>query len=303
MKTTTINVIPCDNPNPKAQQAAKEFPERLKKISNDTIRIRAGAVYKGSNKRVDVVCVTCGREWFPEVRKLVIAGSGCVECKRQKQIQSAGKRRHRPTTPEEILQAQKMRESGMSYQAIGDEMGRSNQSIRTWCDPEQREKQRQRSAASRSRRKASGRDKALKKAYLQTPHGQANSRASEHRRRSLEFHARDIVFLPEHEDADYQGFVSYDLWNDYVKGDAVAQALFLFEGADEDVKRRKLQQDKLAKISGEPYSLEHLVPLSKNGVHHPFNFANRALALNLQKGNKRLAADEELFLKRLFDIS
>lgn len=78
--------------------------------------------------------------------------------------------------------------------------------------------------------------------------------------------------------------------------------MFSFEGTEDAVKTRKKQQQVLEKISGEKYSLEHLIPLSRGGLHHPMNFANRALQLNIEKNNKRLAADDELFCKRLFDI-
>ena len=75
-----------------------------------------------------------------------------------------------------------------------------------------------------------------------------------------------------------------------------------FEGTEENVAIRKKQQIGLEKISGEKYSLEHLVTLSQGGLHCPENFANRSLQLNIQKNNKRLQQDEALFCKRLFDI-
>ena len=92
------------------------------------------------------------------------------------------------------------------------------------------------------------------------------------------------------------------MWSEYVKGDSEAMSLFSFEGADEAVAFRKTQQDKFKKFSGIDWSLDHLVPLSRGGIHHPLNFANIPLADNSAKGNKRLQKDDALFCKRLFDI-
>lgn len=86
-----------------------------------------------------------------------------------------------------------------------------------------------------------------------------------------------------------------------MKQDKESQEMMSFAGAEEDVAKRKKQQIGLTKISGETYSLEHLVPLSQGGLHCPENFANRALTLNIQKGAKRLPKDDALFVKRLFN--
>ena len=116
--------------------------------------------------------------------------------------------------------------------------------------------------------------------------------ASNHQRRGLEYHAIDEVLI----DGVWH---SYDCYQ-YIET-AEDKEFWSFAGADEDVAKRKQQQIKLAAIAGEPYSLEHLVPLSRGGIHHPFNFANRALALNLQKNKSILSKDVELFCARLFN--
>ena len=181
----------------------------------------------------------------------------------------------------------------MTWRAIAKVLGRSTHTVRRWIDPEQREKARQHSAEHNARNKASGKKQDLNKAYYQTPHGKANSLKANHKRRGLEFHCDEVIFI---DGVSYEN----DLWS-YVKGDQEGQAMMSFVGADEDVSFRKGQQQKLERISGERYSLEHLIPLSKGGIHAPENFANRALELNLQKNNSRLEADDKLFCNRLFN--
>ena len=132
------------------------------------------------------------------------------------------------------------------------------------------------------------------------PKRQGDLKAHLHKRRALEYHCFGNAYIPDHPDANPEGWVEYDL-SDLITTAADREEMS-FVGADEDVKKRAEQQQKLERISGEKYSLEHLIPLSRGGTHQPENFANRALTLNLQKNNKRLQADDELFAKRLFNI-
>ena len=228
-------------------------------------------------------------------------GCQCKGCMSEQNIASAGIRRQPRATQAEKDKAALLRAEGKSYKEIGRILGRQVSTICRWLNPEVAEKSRQYNAKwnSENREQQRASNRRYSSMY---PHGKATCRKKVHKRRAIEYHCADTVFLPNHPDADHQGFVYYEMWTDYVNGDKEAQDLFSFAGADEAVATRKMQQDKLTKISGEKYSLEHLVPLSKGGIHHPLNFANRALQLNIEKGNKRLQQDDELFCKRLFDI-
>ena len=76
-----------------------------------------------------------------------------------------------------------------------------------------------------------------------------------------------MLDIPDHPDAKPEGWVEYDL-TDLITTAADREEMS-FVGADEDVKKRAKQQQLLEKISGEKYSLEHLIPLSRGGTHQP----------------------------------
>ena len=228
-------------------------------------------------------------------------GCRCDGCKSEKQSASAGTLRTPRATQAEKIKAAELRTEGKSYSEIGRILGRSNGTIIRWLDPEYAERSRQFSAKWRSENReqhnANGR-----RYRSEFQHGKATRMKAQQKRRAIEYHCADTVFLPNHPDADHQGFVYYDMWSDYVKGDSEAMSLFSFTGADEAVAFRKMQLEKFKKFSGIDWSLDHLVPLSRGGIHHPMNFVNLPLADNKAKNNKLIQKDVELFCKRLFDI-
>ena len=226
-------------------------------------------------------------------------GCNCKGCSSDKNKASAGTRRSPRATKEEKELAAQLRAEGLSYRKIGLELNKSQTTIQRWLNPEYSEKGRQanRRWASNNREQ----QRANCRRYKDFDHGRATLGMIRHKRRGIEYHCIDTVFLPDHPDADYQGFVSFNIW-ELIKGDADAMSMMSFEGTEEDVSKRKKQQIGLEKISGEKYSLEHLIPLSRGGIHCPENFANRALDLNRKKHNNRIKEDEELFCKRLFNI-
>lgn len=263
------------------------------------ISVSTGQEWGGDRKNLTHICEYHGEYQATPYNVLKIGqGSQCRKCSEQSQREAAGKKRRRSSTPEERALAKKLYEELGNYAEVGRRMGRTKSTILVWLDPKQRDNSNKRTRKKNKRDRESGRSKELSAAYYQTQHGRKNSFANDHKRRALQYTAVGVVFMPEHPDADYQGFVEYDFW-DYLET-TEDRELFTFEGADEDVKKRKKQQNLLGKISGEPYSLEHLIPLSKGGIHHPLNFANRALTLNLEKNNKMLEEDIRLFTKRLF---
>ena len=301
-ETKTISVIPCVSPNPKAQRAAEELPRIIKDSSRDTIRIRSGAVYQDSHTKIPLVCLTCNNEWKVKPNSLKQAKTGCPKCAIEKKKGVTGVLRRRQSTPDEKQIAQKLYEECGNYTEVGRRLGRDRQTIMRWLDKGYYQRQLNLSREKDDRDRKSGHSKVRRKNYNSTPNGKANRRKARHKRRGLEFHARDVVLLPNHPDADYQGFVLYDVYEDGYITTEEDRELWGFSGADEDVARRSVQQDKLSKISGEPYSLEHLIPLSRGGVHSPENFANRALELNTKKNNSLWDEDTKLFCRRLFSI-
>ena len=78
--------------------------------------------------------------------------------------------------------------------------------------------------------------------------------------------------------------------------------LLSFEGADAAFGSRRQQCKKLEKFSGEPYEVDHIIPLSKGGLHHPMNFQNLPAVINRSKNDSIRDEDVTLFCKHLFDI-
>jgi transposase-like protein len=288
---TTNFKLPCSSTHPAAIKAAERFPKRLEEVHEGRIVLRDDAVYKSNKKPIEVKCSVCGHEWNPRPHDLTSHSAGCPECHRLRCVESAGTLRTPHASKAEKELARCMRRAGMTYRAIAGMLGRSKVAITNWCDPVALEKDREKSRKKNARYRASGQRTMLGRNYRQTAHGKANRTAYNHQRRALEYHALDTILV---DGCWYQ----VDMYP-YITT-AEDRDFWSFTGADEDVRKRKGQQEKLAEISGEPYSLEHLIPLSKGGIHAPCNFANRALALNTQKNDSFLDSDTRLFCSRLF---
>ena len=343
MNYKTIDVIPSARNHKLMIKAASDFPARLKEKHNGTIRIREGAVYKGTglkpaagktseDYKIPVVCMKCGGAFEQTPHYFVSGvGRGCKVCAKEKLnvgrtgLKVVGKLRRRPPEPGEIEKARKLYADTNNYYEVGRQLGRTPSTIKQWLDPEYNERHRQRGRKKAEREKASGYLKEKRIAYNKTENGRARHTKGKNKRRALETLSLDYVYLcdvdldelqppyVEPEEIESKWFVDYNIWDDFdygdgnikpgVKNDKEAQRMLSFPGADEDAEKRGAQQRKLEKISGEKYSLEHLIPISRGGLHCPENFANRALELNLQKNNSRWEADDALFCKRLFGIT
>lgn len=277
------------------------------------ITVDEGQEWRGAKAKYRFTCSIHGPQAPARAFYFLSQASGCQckGCRSDKLAASAGTLRSPRASKEEKELATKLRAKGLSYREIGRQLGRSLSTIQHWLDPEQLERCRQRStkwnSENRERKRANGR-----RYISEFVHGKANHKANNHKYRGSKYHASGAIYNgpdldlidPPHVEPDEiesKWFDEYDMWKEYVKGDPDAMAELSFEDADEDVKKRTAQQKLLEKISGEKYSLEHLIPLSKGGIHHPLNFANRALALNLQKNNNMLDSDVRLFMSRLFN--
>lgn len=343
MNYKTIDVLPCASKDKRAIRAAAAFPARLKEKHNDTIRIREGAVYKGGGAKpkpgetsedykIPVVCMKCGGA-FEQTPHYFISGKGrgCKVCAKEKLnagrtgLKVIGKMKRRAAEPGEIEKARKLYAETNNYCEVGRQLGRTTSTILQWLDPEYKERQNRRARKKVARDKASGYQKLREDAYVKSSRGRAIRTKGWQKRRANKSLSLDYVYLcdvdldelqppyVEPEEIESKWFVDYNIWDDFDYGDgdikpgvghdSEAQKMLSFTGADEDAAKRKKQCQKLEKISGEKYSLEHLIPISRGGLHCPENFANRALELNLQKNNSRWEADDALFCKRLFGIT
>jgi transposase len=278
---------------PRAVRAGKAFPARLQEKHEGRIVLRETAEYHGNKFGIDVRCTVCGHEWSPRPDKLVCGGHGCPECHRLKKIARAGIMRCPRASAAEKEFANRLRVAGMSYQAIADMLGRSGGAIQCWTNPEALKKNRQRSLERNARNAGNGYHANRVARYRQTEHGKAQSVKSKQKRRALQYHARDRILV----DGCWH---DVDMW-EYITT-AADRDRWSFDGADDDVTKRKTQQALLGKISGELYTLDHLVPLNQGGLHHPFNFQNLSHSLNSAKNDSIVSKDVELFCKRLFDI-
>jgi hypothetical protein len=225
-------------------------------------------------------------------------GNGCSACKRESCNQSAGTKRRKPATKEEKVLAAKLYSEHQSYAKVAEIMGRSPAGVYKWLNPDHAKAHTAYEAKRRSDPTVRSHKRQMDKNYLQFDHGKAAVTAKTHKRRWQKLDAYDLLWMPDHADADHWGFIEVDMtqYLEYVDD----RWPFTFADTEREVARRKGQQIKLAEISGEAYSLEHLVPLDHGGLHHPLNFANRSLTMNVKKGKRRVLSDEALFCRRLF---
>lgn len=264
------------------------------------ITVVPGQEWNGSPKHYKFICSIHGE--YSATANLVMTprqGCMCKGCKTDKNIATAGVRRANKGTSEEKQLVKKLRDAGLSYRAIAKQVGKSCSTICYWLNPESKA-----NCLATNYKWFSANNNELHKAkklryYSEFEHAKQSRKKGSHKRRSLQYHAVDVVYLPDHPDADYQGFVEFNCFDLITTSED--RDFWSFAGADDDTAKRAKQQMGLEKISGEKYSLEHLVPLSRGGIHHPANFANRALKLNMQKNNSLWDKDTNLFLSRIFN--
>ena len=276
--------------NTYATYASLRYPE---------ITVPLNQVWTGAKTMYKHVCEKHGGFKATPMRLTSYDGfaNQCKDCARESAKKV--KRQFKHSSPETIRKAREMYANGMSHPSIAKEFGVSKSTVCRWVNDESRERNNEASQAWRNSNPQ--RNSEIHKEINQRPHRKASKKVIEHKRRALMYHCFGNAYIPDHPNANPEGWVEYDL-TDLITSKADREEMS-FVGADEDVKKRAKQQRLLEKISGEKYSLEHLIPLTMGGTHQPANFANRSLSLNCQKGNKRLQADDELFAKRLFGLN
>ncbi len=223
-------------------------------------------------------------------------GCKCPKCRNNHHKGTCGVKTYRRATKDDKAKAKELLDKGLSYKVVSKMTGWNNATIRQWFDLDYKARHTERCKEHKQKR-----HEVIKRGqrnYHKTENGKTAVKKGREKRNQRKLHAEDYILIHNHPDADYQGFVE-DAVYDYITPEDYE--FWSFDGAEADVEKRKKQQKTLSKISGEPYSLEHLIPLSKGGIHHPMNFVNRALELNLQKNGKLTKEDCELFCNRLFN--
>jgi hypothetical protein len=303
-----LPTLACGSNHPQVVRAAQEFPEKLYKVHGDRIRLRDTAVYFGNGSNpssrsngIDVHCSVCGHEWSPIANGL-LQGQGCPECNRLKDINLAGKRRCPRPTPEEKARAMDLKATGMTRDAVAQQLFdeglspqlRHGKTIDCWTNPEQAEKARQLVAKRRQDPARREQDNTNSRRYYhEFEHGKEIHRASNSKRRALEWEALFPVFI----DGEWYEVNMYDYLETpedremFVSNkDCVAYAALM----------KKCSQ--LEELLGEKFEVDHLVPLSVGGLHHEANFEIKGLKENRSKSDKRLEEDDALLCRRLFNI-
>lgn len=305
--TTTIQTIACGSTHPQVIRAAKEFPAKLFAVHGDKIVIRETAVYFGNGttpaskgKGIDVSCSECGHEWSPNANGL-LNGQGCPECRRQKNINSAGTRRTPPATREEKQRAIELKATGMTRDAVRQQLFdeglspqlRGGKTINRWTNPEQAEKHRQYNAKWCEENREQARANA-RRYFKEFDHGRANRRANSSKRRALEWEALFPVLI----DGEWHEVNMYDYletWED--------RELFVSFADCETYASMQATAKELAEIHGEQFDIDHLVPLSRGGLHCKDNFKIVPASHNRSKNNRLVPEDGALFCKRIFNIN
>lgn len=290
--TKTTQQLKCSNTHGHALKAAAAFPQRLAEVHMGRISLRADAVYAGSNVPIAVICNTCGHKWNPWPNNLVNNRQGCPECKRQQCRDRAGKIKATRASKAMKAFAAACRDAGMTLEAIASLTRRSVSAVNEWSNPVARAKSIAKNRAYREQNRE--RVRAGNRRYKKE-HGRSADHKAVSKRRALQ---ANTVF-----DVEVDGLLTtINMW-ECIDKDPVGQALFEVPGSGDAFADYSRRAKLLSKIAGVPYHVDHLVPLSKGGLHCAENFALRPASENISKNNTVVQKDYALFAKRIFGIA
>ena len=275
-----------------SKKTAEAFPARLLEIHEGRIVLRDTAVWTGNKNPIDVKCTVCNKEWKSSPDNLKNS-KGCPDCANIRRRNSAG-RRCRWTTEAEREFMNRCKIAGLNNTQIGKMLGRTEAVVAYWVSQKRREVMLDHASKRQERDTASGKAAERTRNYRATEHGNQAHRKSNQKRRSLKYNCSGSELI----DGVWQ---ENDLWS-YVDGDRKAYEVMSFEGADEAIAFRTKQCKEFERWSGEEYQIDHIIPLSKGGAHHPLNFQNLPAAVNVSKKNTIRDKDVSLFCKRLFNL-
>ena len=303
---TTIQTIACGSTHPLVVKAATAFPEKLFAVHGDRIRIRESAVYFGAGttpsskgKGIDVSCSECGHEWSPRANSL-LKGAGCPECSRLNDINSAGNRRAPRASKEETARAIELKATGMTRDAVAKQLFdeglspqlRGGKTIDRWVNPEEAEKNRQRSAKRRQDPAKREQIKAAKRRYYsEFDHGIAGNRAHNAQRRLLKTNTPEFVFL----DGEWHEVDRRETYR-------VFSEVLLPAKERKAIQELYLEAQYQTETTGVEHHVDHIQPLSKGGEHLLFNLQILPAEENLSKSDSFREEDQAELCHRLFDI-
>jgi predicted nucleic acid-binding Zn-ribbon protein len=303
-----FKTLACGSTHWAVIRAAQEFPTKLFAVHGDKIQLRETAVYFGNGttpsskgKGIDVSCSECGHEWSPRASDL-LQSKGCPSCaiKLRAEITtaSAGKRRCPRPTPEEKQRAVELKATGMASAAVAQQLLdeglspqlRGGKTIDRWVNPEEAEKNRQRTAKwnEENREQKNANQRRYTKEF---DHGRAGSRAKDAQRRLLKQNTPEFVFLDgEWHEVDRRE--TYRVFKDALISPDERAA----------IEATYIRCQKVTELSGIEHHVDHIQPLSKGGEHNAFNLQLLTADDNLSKKDTFREEDQAELCRRLFNI-
>lgn len=202
-------------------------------------------------------------------------------------------------TPELIEKAQRLRDLGCSYRKIGNELGVSNQTIRCWLNPVAARKN-----AEKCRKwRKSNPEKCLADARHWAKHNPEKKRESNrkwektNRERLREYNTIWRKNNPE------RSLESSNKWKKNNPGkDLELKSRYRARRRNAAITLTLMEQSKMISIyenRPDGYDIDHIIPLSRGGLHHPLNLQYLPASVNRQKHTKIREEDIELFRYRL----
>jgi len=258
MKTTITNPISI--------RAAIRHAAEVRYKSGGLTMLEPDPTWRGAHSHQRYRCLVCDEVWSARPCNITNNGTACPSCSAYNQRQRWGKIRLTKATEAEKQKTRELRAAGLTYTAISEQMGRSVSTVLRWCDPEEAEKDRRRATryreANREQRRATTR-----RYQQQTPHGRANKRTSDAKRRGLE----------------------HDWYTNCPEDRSKEQAIYL-------------ECERITRETGVEYHVDHVWPLSQGGPHLWFNLQIITAEENLAKNNTYRPEDRAKYTAMIAEL-
>ena len=257
---------------------------------------------KGINYKYQFICDEHG-SYEAEANHILkpYLGNQCKECKHEACRNSTGKVRRSKATKEEIQQAIDLYKELGNKTEVGRRMGRSRDFVRKCLDPAIKQRVAEQSYARYQSPEVKQRAKETYAIRYQTEHGKQSKRQADAKRRALGYEAIFPVFIGENQELEmtncYEG--------KHLKGGkgitSFEESLyFLDQQSVEDYAKLRAVADQMEIEYGEKFAIDHLIPLSRGGLHHSSNFHIKTDEANSKKNNKRIVEDDKQFALTIF---